>query len=153
MVLRTQLLAEMWAGEQDYCTRPSASGVEAAPPGAPLLRGFVDTFVQEEFLPEVYVDFRCRETGCAHCFGGRCHVDSKQELPLPHSALSVPWQKLDLPLCCILERALSLSPTLDSQTHPSVQEQVLQDAEGRTCVLRGTERLQHPAAMEVPYNV
>lgn len=53
------MLEEMWEGEQDYCVRASAAGIEAAPPGARLLRAFVDTFVQEEFLPEVYVDFRC----------------------------------------------------------------------------------------------
>ncbi len=53
------MLEEMWEGERDDCVRPSAAGIESAPPGAHLLRAFVDTFVQEEFLPEVYVDFRC----------------------------------------------------------------------------------------------
>lgn len=46
-------MEEMW---EDYCERPGEGG---APAGLRQLRVFVDTFVQEEFLPEVYVDFRC----------------------------------------------------------------------------------------------
>lgn len=54
-----QLLDDMWEGQEDYSGQPGAGGPEGpAPSGQRQLRSFVDTFVQEEFLPEVYVDFR-----------------------------------------------------------------------------------------------
>ena len=55
-----QLLDDMWEGHGEEDGERSVAGGPGGPPpsGQRQLRSFVDTFVQEEFLPEVFVDFR-----------------------------------------------------------------------------------------------
>ncbi len=50
-------------GESDQPGTPTSKECEAA---AKLLRRFLETFISEEFLPEVYVNFRCGPS-CIRC--------------------------------------------------------------------------------------
>ena len=47
-----------------------AGGATAAAPKDPsqrMLRTFLETFISEEFLPEVYVNYRCAQNACMGC--------------------------------------------------------------------------------------
>ena len=47
-------------GESD---QPAASAAKEHEGNAKLLRTFLETFISEEFLPEVYITYRCNPSG------------------------------------------------------------------------------------------
>ena len=60
--IAVQLLDRMWDADLGVPRRVRALQDEGGT--ARQLRSFVDTFVTEDFLPDIYVDFRCGPGCC-----------------------------------------------------------------------------------------